>query len=292
MTLDNETEVLDETTEEQVDELETVEEEQEEVQAEPEGEKEPEADADEVVVTLGDEPAEEEQHERAPDWVRDLRKRQQEAAKENRELKKQLEALKAAPVENAVDKLEPSLESCEYDEDKFKAEWKAWNQRQAEQAEQERKKQAEGAKAQAEWSEKVTAYQKEKADLKVSDKDEAEAAAFEALSVSQRGILLDAVSKPALVAIALGKNPKRLKELAAITNPIKFAIAVHDLEEKEMKVTPKRTAPLPESTVRGSAPVGGADSTLERLKVDARRSGDYSKVSEYNRKLQAKKSGA
>lgn len=289
MTLDNETELLEQPTEE-VEEIAPVEEVQEEGQeAEPEVEA-PEADADEVVVTLGDEPAEEEQHERAPDWVRDLRKRQQEAAKENRELKKQLEALKAAPEKAPEVGAEPSLESCEYDEDKFKAEWRAWNQRQAEQAEQERKKQEAGAKAQAEWNEKVTAYQKEKADLKIGDKDEAEAAAFEALSVNQRGILLDAVSKPALVAIALGKNPKRLKELAAITNPIKFAIAVHDLEEKEMKVMPKKTAPLPESTVRGNARVSGSvDSTLDRLRAEADKTGDMSKVLAYKRQQRDKK---
>ena len=299
MALDNETEVLDESTEEQVDEVETVEEEQvEEGQegAETEGEA-TEAEADEVVVTIGDEPApEEEQHERAPEWVRDLRKRNQETVKENRELKKQLESLKAAPARQEEEAAEPepsmSDDDISFDEDVFKQKWGEWRLRQEakkrEAAERERKKQEEGAKALTEWNEKVAAYEKGKGALKVKDVAEAEADAFEFLSVTQRGIALDATENPALVIYALGKNPKKAQELAAITNPIKFAVALSKLE-KDMKVTPKRTAPLPESTVRGNARVSaGVDSTLERLRAEADRTGDRTKVAAYMRQQQAK----
>ena len=292
MTLDNETEVLDETTEEQVEELETVEEEQEaEEGAEAEGDRETESEADEVVVTIGDEPAqEEEQHERAPEWVRDLRKRNQETVKENRELKKRLEALEAAPASEAV-KLgdKPTLESCDFDTDVFEEKLTAWHENKREHAEQERKKQEAGAKAQVEWNEKVAAYEKSKGALKVKDMAEAEADAFEFLSQTQRGIALDATDNPALVIYALGKNPKKAQELAAITNPIKFAVALSKLE-KDMKVTPRKTAPLPESTVRGNARVSaGVDSTLERLRADADRTGDRTKVAAYMRQQAAKK---
>ena len=291
MTLDNETEVLGETTEEQVDELETVEEEQEEGQeATTEGET-TEAEADEVVVTIGDEPAPEEEEipATAAPWIKDLRKRNQETVKENRELKKKLEALQAAPAEQAVQLSEkPTLETCEYDTDRFEQELTQWHERKREHAEQERKKQEAGAKAQAEWQEKVNAYEKAKAAIKVPDMAEAEADAFEFLSVTQRGVALDAVDNPALVIYALGKNPKRLQALAAISNPIKFAVALRDLE-KDMKVTPRKTAPLPESTVRGNARVSaGVDSTLERLRAEADRTGDRTKVVAYMRQQQAK----
>lgn len=290
MTLDNETEALDETTEEQVEEVATVEEEQVEGQegAETEGEA-TEAEADEVVVTIGDEPVEEEPHERAPEWVRELRKSNKEKDKENRELKKQLEVLKAAPAEKPAELGEkPTLETCDFDTDVFEEKLTAWHENKRQAAEQERKKQEAGAKAQAEWNEKIAAYEKGKGALKVKDMAEAEADAFEFLSQTQRGITLDATENPALVIYALGKNPKKAQELAAITNPIKFAVALSKLE-KDMKVTPRKTAPLPESTVRGNARVSaGVDSTLERLRAEADRTGDRTKVAAYMRQQQAK----
>lgn len=287
MTDGNETE-LDESTEQQVDEQEQV-----EGQVEGQEAEAPAEESDEVVVTIGDEPAPEEvQQERAPEWVRELRERNKETVKENRELKKRLEALQAAPGEQAVQLGEkPTLESCEYDTDKFEAELVQWHERKREHAEQERKKQEAGVKAQQELQEKINAYAKAKETLKVSDMADAEASAFDVLNFTQRGVILDAVDNPALVIYALGKNQKKAQELAAITNPIKFAVAVSKLE-KDMKVTPKKSAPLPESTVRGNARMsGGSDETLERLREKARQTGDMSPVIAYKAQLKAKARG-
>lgn len=284
MTTQADTEELD-----QAEDFEQIEQPEQEVVHEPDqtddNQAADEADRDEVVITLGDEPpAQEEPAERAPEWVRDLRKRNQETVKENRELKKQLEALKA-PAEKPVEIGEkPTLAACEYDEEAYEGKLAKWYEDRRARDESERKKQEDGAKAQAEWQSKVDAYASEKAGLKISDADEAEATAFEFLSVTQRGILLDAAQKPALVMIAIGKNPKVAKELAAITNPIKFAVAVRDLEKEKLQVTARKTAPLPESTVRGNARVSGAiDSQLERLRTEADRTGDRTKVAAYMR---------
>ena len=82
---------------------------------------------------------------------------------------------------------------------------------------------------------------------------------------------------------ALGKNPTKAKELSAINDPVKFAFAVAKLET-QLKVTNRKAAPPPESTVRGTGRVSGAvDSTLERLRADAEKTGDYSKVMQYKR---------
>ncbi len=275
----------------EIDEIESPdaeEQEPEQVEQEPEQSGEPgaeegaEAESDEVVVTIGEGSPPQEEQERAPEWVRELRKGNREKDRRIRELEEKLNAPPQAekPVDVGA---EPTLESAEYDEDRFKTEWKAWNKRQADQAEQERKKQEDGVKAQQAWQAKLDSYAQAKTDLKVKDYDDAEATAKDVLSVTQQGIILSGAENPAIVVYALGKNPKKAQELASITDPVKFAFAVAKLET-QMKVTPRKTAPLPESTVRGNARVSaGIDSTLERLRAEADRTGDRTKVASYMR---------
>ena len=111
--------------------------------------------------------------------------------------------------------------------------------------------------------------------------------AQELLSTTQQGIILQGAENPALVIYALGKNPAKLKEMAAITDPVKYAFAVSKLET-QLKVT-QRKAPPPERTVQGTGRVSGTvDSTLERLRADAERTGDYTKVVQYRKQLKQK----
>ena len=94
---------------------------------------------------------------------------------------------------------------------------------------------------------------------------------------------------PVLVVYALGKNPKKAAELSEIKDPVKFAFAVAKLET-QLKVSSRKAATKPEKTVNGSARVSGSvDSTLERLRAEASRTGDFSKLTAYKRKLKAKK---
>ncbi|MCY1427445.1 hypothetical protein D9M71_432910 [compost metagenome] len=92
----------------------------------------------------------------------------------------------------------------------------------------------------------------------------------------------------ALVVYALGKNAAKAKELAAIKDPVKFAFAIAKLET-QLKVQAKKSAPAPERTVSGSAPKSGAvDSSLERLREEAAKTGDYSKVTQYRKQQKEK----
>jgi hypothetical protein len=91
-----------------------------------------------------------------------------------------------------------------------------------------------------------------------------------------------------MVVYALGKNPKKAKELASITDPVKFAFAVAKLEA-QLKVAPRKTPPPPEGAIRSTAPISGTvDSNLDRLRSEAERTGDYSKVYRYKQQLKAK----
>jgi hypothetical protein len=90
-----------------------------------------------------------------------------------------------------------------------------------------------------------------------------------------------------LVIYALGRNPKKAKELAEIKDPVKFAFAVAKLE-KDMKVTNRKQAPAPERVVTGTGRSSGAvDSQLERLREEAARTGNMTKVIAYKRQKKA-----
>ena len=241
---------------------------------------------EEVVVTIGDEqPAEEE--EPSKNWVNELRKKNREDQKRIRELEAKLQQ---AQPQQAVPRLgpKPTLEGMDYDSSKYEAALEQWygQKRQVDEF-QSRVKQAEQQQMQA-WQAKLEAYGTAKQSLKVRDYDDAESTVQEALNTVQQGVLLQGADNPAMVVYALGKNPKKARELAAITDPVKFAFAVAKLEA-QLKVAPRKTPPPPESAVRGTAPISGTvDSNLERLRAEAERTGDYSKVMRYRQQLRAK----
>lgn len=250
------------------------------------------ADDDAVVVTIGDEqPSEEDQHTQAPAWVKELRKSQRELQRENRELKAKLQQGTAPQVEPAIVMgKKPTLEDHDYDAEKFEQSLADWYERKRQadaQAEQARKSQEA---QQAAWQERLNGYQAAKAALKVPDYDDAEHAATETFSVTQQGVMLQGADNPALVIYALGKNPKKAKELAAIADPVKFAFAVAKLES-QLKVTNRKAPPPPEKAIRGTGPVSGAvDSTLERLREEAASTGDMTKVIRYKAEQRRKQS--
>ena len=241
---------------------------------------------EEVIVTIGDEkPAEEE--EQAPDWVRDLRRKNREDQKRIRELEAKLQQTQPQQVMPRLGP-KPTLEGMDYDSQKYEAALEQWysQKRQVDEF-QSRVKQAEQQQMQA-WQSKLEAYGTAKQSLKVRDYDDAEATVQEALNTVQQGVLLQGADNPAMVVYALGKNPKKAKELAAITDPVKFAFAVAKLEA-QLKVAPKKTPPPPEGAIRSTAPISGAvDSNLDRLRAEAERTGDYSKVFKYRQQLKAK----
>ena len=75
--------------------------------------------------------------------------------------------------------------------------------------------------------------------------------------------------------------------MSEITDPVKFAFAVAKLE-KDLKVTNRKSAPPPERVVSGTGRSSGSvDSTLERLREEASRTGNVTKVIQYKKQKQA-----
>ena len=242
-------------------------------------EDEPE-DAEEVVVSIGEDAPPPEEQTHAPEWVRELRKTNRELQRQNRELQGKLQT---APTEikPVVLGKKPSLEEHDYDADKFEVAMADWFDRKRYADDANAKQEAEVMTQQKAWQSKLDGYGKARAELRVKDFEEAEAVAQELFNVTQQGVVLQGADNPALVIYALGKNPKKAKELSDIKDPVKFAFAVAKLE-KELKVTNRRQAPAPERIVTGTVRSSGAvDSTLERLREDAARTGNMTKVIAY-----------
>lgn len=248
------------------------------------------AEADEVVVTIeGTAPTQEDEEiAKAPEWVRELRKTNRELSRQNRELQKQV-ADKATTAQAAELGPKPKMSDPEidYDAGKFEIALSKWNDQKRIADQRATDAQAAEKKAQEAWQTRLNDYSDAKAKLKVKDFTEAEATALEALNQVQQGIVVQGAENAALVIYALGKNPVKLKELGAINDPVKFAFAVAKLE-KDLKLTTRKAPPPPEKVVTGSAPKSGVvDSHLERLRADAEKTGDYTKVNQYRRQKRA-----
>ncbi|CAK0739417.1 hypothetical protein CCP3SC1AL1_1030004 [Gammaproteobacteria bacterium] len=246
-----------------------------------------EGEPDEVIVSIGEEAPPPEEQTHAPEWVRELRKTNRELQRQNRELQGKLQSTAQTETKPVVLGKKPSLEEHDYDADKFEAALADWFERKRQADESNAKQEAEVMTQQKAWQAKLDGYGKAKAELRVKDFEDAEAVAQELFNITQQGVVLQGADNPALVIYALGKNPKKAKELSDIKDPVKFAFAVAKLE-KELKVTNRRAAPPPERIVSGTGRVSGAvDSTLERLREEAARTGNMTKVIQYKQQKRA-----
>ena len=245
------------------------------------------AESDEVVVSIGEEAPPPEELAHAPEWVRELRKTNRELQRQNRELQTKLQTTAQTETKPVTLGPKPKLEDHDYDADKFEEALATWFQRKQQADESNAKQEAEVMNQQKAWQAKLDGYGKAKAELRVKDFEDAEAVAQELFNVTQQGVMLQGADNPALVVYALGKNPKKAQELAAIKDPVKFAFAVAKLE-KELKVTNRKAAPPPERIVSGTGRVSGAvDSTLERLRDEAAKTGNMTKVIQYKQQRRA-----
>jgi len=250
---------------------------------------------EELTITIGEDSElapedNEDELRRAPQWVRDLRKRTRDLEREkreherkNRELAEELERIKNGGKSGLTLGEKPTLEACDFDTERFERELTAWYERKRQVDEVEAKKREAAENEKKAWQARQEAYTKAKSELKVKDFEDAESLVTGMLNVTQQGVILHGADNPALVVYALYKNPKKAGELAAIADPVKFAFAIAKLET-QLKVQPRKAPPPPEKRVQGSAPVVGAvDSHLERLRAEADRTGDRTKIAKYLR---------
>lgn len=245
---------------------------------------------DEPLFQFGDEapPASDgQERESAPQWVKDLRKQNAELTRRLRTYEAQ-EKTQQQPVQVPTLGPKPQLADFDYDETKFDSAVEKWydTKRQIDSAKSEAEAHARARQEVAQA--RLSGYQQEARTLRVKDFQEVESDVVGALSVEQQGILLAGADKPGALVYALGKHPAKLRQLAQITDPVRFAFAAAKLE-KDLKMTTRNAnKPAPEGRVSSSsaAPAaGGGEKKLEQLRAEAEKTGDYSKVVAYKAQL-------
>ena len=211
-------------------------------EGEPEDKAESE-DSDEIIVAIdGEEPPPQEE-QAAPEWVRELRREHRELKKRNRELESRVsQSTETNPVVTLGAK--PSLEALDYDTEKYEQSLADWYERKRLVDDQQAKARRAEEEQQRAWNAKLEGYVEAKTKLKVRDYDDAEEVAQQLFNVVQQGVMIQGAENPALVIYALGKNPKKAKELAAIDDPVKFAFAVAKLES-QLKISNRKAATKP-----------------------------------------------
>ena len=257
----------------------------------PEGEQ---LESEEFYIGIeGEEPQSQEdpfRGEPAPEWVKDLRKKERENQKRIKELESEL-SVHRKPAEIELGE-KPTLDSVGYDTDEYERQVTDWYAKKAQYDQQEQAKKAEQEKANKNWQDRVSNYESKKAELKtkhnVRDYDEAEEVARGTLNELQQNIIVMGAKKPELLIYHLGKHPEKAKELAGITDPIQFAFEAAAIDA-QLKVQTRKPQTSPERKVTGSGSLSGTtDSTLEKLRATAAKTGDYTPVIKYKQQKRQK----
>lgn len=239
-----------------------------------------------VVVEIGGDDADD---EGAPEWVKNLRR-------ENRELRKQVKATQTATAVAQVVPLppKPTLEGCDYETAAFEAKLEEWYEAKREHDARETTQRSEAERAEQQWTERLQQYDTAKAAI-APDFDDVEAVALDILDKpivingtpvadGRVGIIKHAAKNAPMLMYALGRNPERAQALAAIDDPGAFVFALGEFSGR-IKVVNNTKAPAPERKVSGTVPGvrGAVDNTLERLREEAAKTGDFSKVVKYKK---------
>lgn len=252
----------------------------------------PDESEEETVIELeGDDETPE--PESAP--IRQLR----EQLKEEKRKRAELEQRTAPkPVELGPEPVwDDNEDAWDWDGKKFAAAYEAWLNR-AREAERQQADQSRAQDQQRAEAERLRAnYQANAAKLQAQARLAPEAykasedAVVAALPEVVQSIMIKYMPDQApMLTHILGTRPKKLEEIAAITDPLAQAFALYDLAKGIKVVTKRKAPPAPEERVSGSGPIssGARDKELERLEKAAERTGDRSALIKYRASMRSK----
>lgn len=253
-----------------------------------------EHETEDVVVRLGD--AEPPPPPAAHVKWAEMRKREKQAQEEAAELRKKLAEIeaKAAPPPEKAPELgpEPSLadDDVGYDEAKLKARLREWHQQARKVEEHQAKQKAIVEDQQKRAGELLAAYRKQVKKLGASDYDDCEAFVGKTFDEDQRKIIFHGAANVAAMTVALGRYPADAKKLAAIKDPVKFALALGALE-KIVTIDDRKPTTKPETrpnTGAGNAKV--SSKKIEDLEKQAEeKGGDLTDLIRRKRQIEDRK---
>lgn len=241
------------------------------------------------VITLDGEPighAEQDDDESEP--IKRIRKEYRELSRKYKALEHQVTAEQPpAATQAPVLGAKPTLEACEWDSEKYEAALDQWHDKKSEVEAHLRDQEAKQKATQDEILKKIDRYEKEKAKIRIADFEEAEAAFADAISGDARAVFLQYADRPEAVVYAIGKSPELRQKFASINNPGQLIkeIAILETRLSVNKAAAKAKIPPPEKPAPAGTAGGGTDETLARLRAEADKTGDLSKVIAYKARL-------
>lgn len=212
----------------------------------------------------------------APNWAKQLRQRQKELARENRQLKTQQQ--QAAQYEPEVfNEPFPEIEDpdVEFDPAKLKAKVLNWTDKKAKFETSQSSKKAEFEQMQTRYSERLTDYQSKKVTLQkqFTDYDKAEAAVINEVPQTVQNAILLYADDPSLIVLAAGRNKEVRDKLTKLQNdPVALGVEIGRLS-KMVKVSSKPKPTIePAPTVRAPAgkPIPADEKRFRELLPDAK----------------------
>ena len=278
-------ELVDDTTE--IETPEVIEAPVEEQEAEAQAETQPEEEGP-LVVQIGDDAPEEDLDDEGkplPQWGRELRKVSRAKDAKIKELERKL-ASHETPQVGAL-RERPTLDAHGFDDEAFANDLETWIAEKTA-FDNKRKDAEQQAKAIEEaWQAKVASYNTSKASLPVADFDDAEAFVQDTFDQTQQGLLIKIAKDAPTLVYALGKNPAKATALAGIKDYAEFVAEAVRLEMSVKTTRKPATSPERAVSVPTGTGVATTDNTLERLREEAAKTGDYTKVAAYKRQKRA-----
>lgn len=240
----------------------------EQEQGEPDGEQEEEKAVE--AVKPGDSSA-----------FRQMRQANREKARRIKELEKQLESIK--PKEPPLG-VEPTLEGCDFDADRFKVQYREWLEKKAKREAEIKAQEQQEQEAQRAWQQRLSHYSqlREQRVKQEQEFEEFEEIVQSELTDVQQGILLKGAKDATAIIAKLGKDPAQLEKYARIADPVEFAFAIAELEVTMKQPSKNQQMPQPERKIRGNAGTLNANARLEQLRAEAMRTGDFTRVVAFN----------
>lgn len=227
----------------------------------------------------------------APKWVKEQRARWNQISRENRELKRRLEEQQQAAQPKAVTlRAKPKIDDHGYDSDLYTEDLDKWYAEKAEHDRVEQSRKAQVEQEQAEFAEASKAYAKGKGFLIKADKEGFEYAQESVLANFddvKQNILMQGSKDSAQLVYMIGRDEALLSKLSRM-KPVQFAVEIGRLESNmNTKRKPVSGVDRPLKASKGA--VGDANSTLERLRAEADKTGDRTKVVQYMRQMRQSK---
>lgn len=246
------------------------------------------ADAGFLTVDLGgdDDEDEGEEHQSAP--FKALRQKTREQQKRIKELEREKRERESAQEQQELGE-RPTLAGCEYDDQRFEQELLAWNDRKRALDQQKEAEQEKAQAVQARYNERLAVYNTSKRDLaeqaNIDSFDDVETEVVEAIGSSVAAVMIANSKTPALAMLALHKNPGIQKEIAEIEDPASRIWKLAQLDAT-MKVTGMKKKPAPERRMKNTNGSGDRPlDKLDRLRAQARETGDFTAVNQYKREV-------